>query len=248
MGDFNVDNINESNKNDYLPLFESILTNNDLHCVDTESEQDIKYTFKTTGSWLDHVMVGPDMFDNINVYIKEDYDSKSDHFPMVIQTSFTKRTTTIKLPIKHFEHLPEFILNSSEFRNKYQENVMAKIIEMENIICHLDQNKHQENIDFMVKNFYDAMLQSINEAKEHRINLQKFQYIRNKSWWSDETQMLFDEKDELSRLRVKSKQVENRIRCIKRQLEAIKKRWENQGIKGNLTKLNTNFYHERTNF
>ncbi len=77
---------------------------------------------------------------------------------MVIQTSFTKRTTTIKLPVKHFEHLPEFILNSSEFRNKYQENVMAKIIEVENIISHLDQNKHQENIDLMVKNFLNQLI------------------------------------------------------------------------------------------
>ncbi len=116
------------------------------------------------------------------------------------------------------------------------------------MIKNLNQDTHQSNTDLLFSSFYDCISNTINTANGARTSEENFKYLRNKSWWSDETQALFDEKEKLKTKFIKSKADESRITIIKRQIEAIKTKWEKFGTKGTLTKINKNFNHEKTNF
>jgi hypothetical protein len=60
----------------------------------------------------------------------------------------------------------------------------------------------ENKIEKMVNGFYDSLLVSINESKIDRMKLSSFKYIRNKSWWSDETEFLVNEKEALVKANV----------------------------------------------
>jgi hypothetical protein len=248
-GDFNVDNYNEANANEYINMFNNFVTTNKLNNVDTEMAQSINYTFKTHKTWLDHVLIFDNLLDNINVVISEDYTSRSDHFPTIIQTSFEKRHIAIGKKDKMFENMKQTVVESSVFKLRFQTALTENITKLENMISSLNhKDDHQSNIDMLFSSYYSCINDSITTANGARESDEKFKYVRNNSWWSDETELLFEEKESLKLKLIRSKTDEQRIKVIKRQLEAIKKKWERHGLRGNLTKIKQNFYHERTNF
>jgi hypothetical protein len=252
-GDFNIDHVNQGNSNDYEQMFNSLLSQLKLSCADVEISQQINYTFKTAQTWLDHVLVEEEMFNNIDVRIKEDYNCKSDHFPTIIETSFEKRTITNKKQEKYINHLPKHILNSAAFRSNFQGNMKIEIQRLSILFSEMthemnENTDHKMNITRMVYEFYESLKSSINKAKSSRTQSETYKYCRNNSWWSDHAQILFDEKEALEKLKSNDTLTKKLITTIKRILEGIKNNWEKRGIKGKLTKLNINFKHEKTNF
>lgn len=249
-GYFNVDNYNQSNTNDYQRLYEKTTKDLKLNMVDTESTQNIHYTFKTYFTWLDHVLCDNSLIDKIDVKIKEDYNSKSDHFPITIRTNYENRTSQSDNNIKkQFEFLPKHILNSPIFKSEFQASVMSGFRLLKDKIDSNDiHHTKQAKIDYITSEFYNYLNISILKARSIRLNDPKYQHVRSNSWWSDHAQLLHDEKDALYKIVNKSEEILRRIKRITRQIEGIKKNWLKRGIKGTLTKINNNFKHERTQF
>jgi exonuclease III len=249
-GDFNVDNYNPDNTNSFQPLYERMVNTLKLNMVDTELPQKIDYTFKTYNTWLDHVLCDNELNECIDVVIKEDYSSKSDHFPLIIRTNYSKRNIPVINTVqKQFDFLPKHILSSPIFKSEFQANINANMLLLKTKINNIHMNiTDQEMIDFMTSNFYESLNNSIKKAKEVRISDPKYCHVRSNSWWSDQAQLLHDEKDVLYKIKNKSDSVLARIKRITRQIEGIKNNWTKRGIRGHLTRLNKNFKHERTNF
>jgi len=251
MGDFNVDNYNRDNNSGYIDHFDTLMAQLKLHSADVEIDQFINYTFKTAEKWLDHVLVDEGMFDNIDVLIKEDYTSNSDHFPMVIETSYKEHSRLNTLSVKkQIDKLSDSVLNNIAFRSNFQANMNVEILKLEDLIANttLENNNHQTNINQIVAQFYKSINDSIAKAQTLRDTTVLYGYAKSNSWWSDRAQLLHDEKDALNVIINKSKSILERIKIIKRQLDGIKNDWEKRGIRGLLTKQNKNYYHERTNF
>jgi len=251
-GDFNIDNFNLENENELLIPFNRMMNQLKVSCVDVEMDQSIQYTFKTAETWLDHVLTDERLFENIDVRIKEDYRSKSDHFPLVIRTSYEKRPINVNKTEPKVSFIPKYIFNSAEFKSTFQANIMSEINQIEKLIEKskniTNELEHQENVNLMSMKFYDLINRSILKAKESKMNSANFKYLRSNTWWSDHAQILYDEKDSLQMLNSSDKEVLERIKRIKRQIDGIKNNWEKRGIKGHLTKRNITFKHERTNF
>jgi len=189
-GDFNVDNFDPDNHNEMTEMYIKMTNELKLNHVDTETPQTINYTFKTALTWLDHVLCENQMVEKINVLIKEDYDSKSDHFPLIIHTNYTLRKIGIVESKKQFEFLPKHILKSMIFKTTFQSSTNAKFLQLKtsiNLLLRSNKND-QEIIDDMCKELYESLNASILLAKNTRCSDPKYKYVRSNSWWSDRAQ------------------------------------------------------------
>jgi len=250
VGDFNTDNYNQENKNGYYELFMELLSKTKLSCVDTELSKNINYTFKTAQTWLDHVLTHESMFENIHVRIKEDYSSKSDHFPVLIDTSYENCTVIKTMEKRELDNTSKDILENLASCIKIQNLIQKEFAAVrENISSQLNSSQNSQiNINLSMRIFYKLINDSVQAVNKNSNENKKGKFRKSNAWWSDRAQALHDEKDYLSQIKNKNKSIEKRITVIKRQLDGIRNDWEKRGVREKLVRQNINFKHCKTNF